>query len=95
VKVTGRSNRRVSLAAIIAIKPGQHPRLIYRVHKSRRRGTASARVHRDRLRPGPRRAATVTTTRRTGTYCDNPDNSIPVAKMLGRDQESQRPASPL
>jgi hypothetical protein len=38
VKVTGGSNKRVSLAALIAIKPGQHPRLIYRVHKSRRRG---------------------------------------------------------
>jgi DDE superfamily endonuclease len=32
VKVTGSSNRRVSLAALIAIKPGRPPRLIYRVH---------------------------------------------------------------
>jgi putative transposase len=38
VTVTGGSNKRVSLAALIAIKPGQHPRLICRVHKSRRRG---------------------------------------------------------
>jgi DDE superfamily endonuclease len=38
VKVTGGSNKRVSLAALIAIKPGQRPRLIYRVHKNRRRG---------------------------------------------------------
>jgi hypothetical protein len=38
VTVTGGSNRRVSLAALIAIKPGQHPRLICRVHKNRRRG---------------------------------------------------------
>jgi putative transposase len=38
VTVTGGSNKRVSLAALIAIKPGRHPRLIYRVHKSRRRG---------------------------------------------------------
>ena len=38
VKVTGGSNRRVSLAALIAIKPGHRPRLIYRVRKSRRRG---------------------------------------------------------
>ena len=37
VKVTGSSNRRVSLAALIAIKPGQRPRLIYRVHQGRRR----------------------------------------------------------
>jgi hypothetical protein len=37
VKVTGSSNRRVSLAALIAIKPGHRPRLIYRVHRRRRR----------------------------------------------------------
>jgi putative transposase len=37
VKVTGGSNRRVSLAALIAIKPGHAPRLIYRVHCSRHR----------------------------------------------------------
>jgi putative transposase len=37
VTVTGGSNKRVSLAALIAIKPGCRPRLIYRVHKSRRR----------------------------------------------------------
>jgi len=37
VKVTGGSNKRVSLAALIAIKPGHRPRLIYRVHKARRR----------------------------------------------------------
>ena len=37
VKVTGSSNRRVSLAALIAVKPGCRPRLIYRVHHARRR----------------------------------------------------------
>ncbi len=37
VTVTGGSNKRISLAALIAIKPGQAPRLIYRVHRSRRR----------------------------------------------------------
>ena len=36
--MTGGSNKRVSLAALIAIKPGCRPRLIYRVHKNRRRG---------------------------------------------------------
>ncbi len=36
VKVTGGSNKRVSLAALIAIKPGCRPRLIYRVHRGRR-----------------------------------------------------------
>jgi hypothetical protein len=38
VKVTGGSNKRVSLAALLCIKPGCRPRLIYRVHQSRRRG---------------------------------------------------------
>jgi len=38
VKVTGSSNKRVSLAALIALKPGHAPRLIYRVHQARRRG---------------------------------------------------------
>jgi transposase len=37
VKVTGGANRRVSLAALIAVKPGCRPRLIYRVHHARRR----------------------------------------------------------
>ena len=36
VRVTGSSNKRVLLAALIAIRPGCRPRLIYRVHKSRR-----------------------------------------------------------
>ena len=36
MRVTGGSNKRVSLAALIAIKPGCRPRLIYRVHSSRR-----------------------------------------------------------
>ena len=38
VTVTGGSNKRVSLAALIAIKPGCRPRLIYRVYRSRRLG---------------------------------------------------------
>ena len=33
--MTGSSNRRVSLAALIAVRPGHPPRLIYRVHKAR------------------------------------------------------------
>jgi transposase len=36
VKVTGGSNKRVSLAALIAVRPGQRPRLIHRVHYGRR-----------------------------------------------------------
>ena len=39
VRVTGASNKRVSLAALIAVKPGQRPRLIYRVHTGRRHGS--------------------------------------------------------
>ena len=35
VTVTGAHNARVSLAALICVKPGQRPRLIYRVHRSR------------------------------------------------------------
>src|SRR6266571_5622636 len=38
VKVTGSANKRVSLAALLCIKPGQRPRLIYRAHHGRRRG---------------------------------------------------------
>jgi DDE superfamily endonuclease len=38
VKVTGGSNKRVSLAALIAVRPGQRPRLIYRVHAARKNG---------------------------------------------------------
>jgi hypothetical protein len=48
VRVTGGSNKRVSLAALICVKPGCWPRLIYRVHrgrghcKDRRKGFAEA-----------------------------------------------------
>ncbi len=38
VRVTGGSNKRVSLAALIAIKPGCRPRLIYGVHHGRGHG---------------------------------------------------------
>jgi hypothetical protein len=36
VTVTGGSNTRVSLAALIATRPGCQPRLIYRTHRGRR-----------------------------------------------------------
>jgi putative transposase len=36
VTVTGGSNTRVSLAALIAVRPGCRPRLIYRVHRGPR-----------------------------------------------------------
>jgi hypothetical protein len=38
VKVTGAHSARVSLAALIAVKPGHRPRLIYRVRRSRAGG---------------------------------------------------------
>jgi hypothetical protein len=38
VTVTGGSNKRVSLAALIAAKPGHRARLIYRVHAGGRHG---------------------------------------------------------
>jgi transposase len=37
--VTGAANKRVSVAALIAAKPGQRPRLIYRTHVGRGRST--------------------------------------------------------
>jgi len=39
VRVTGGHNTRVSLAALIAVRPGCRPRLIYRVHHGRRGDT--------------------------------------------------------
>lgn len=38
VTVTGGSNKRVSLAALIAVKAGRRPRLVFRVHYQRRSG---------------------------------------------------------
>ena len=44
VRMTGASNKRISMAALIAIKPGCRPRLTYRAHvgrtprKDRRKG---------------------------------------------------------
>jgi hypothetical protein len=35
VTVTGGSNQRVSLAALIAVRPAYRPRMIYRVHRGR------------------------------------------------------------
>jgi hypothetical protein len=49
VTVTGGSNQRVSLAALIAIKPGRHPRLIYAC-------TRAAAVARTRAKGSPRPA---------------------------------------
>ena len=37
VKVTARNSPRLSLTALIAVKPGRRPRLIYRVHAGHRR----------------------------------------------------------
>jgi transposase len=48
VTVTGAHNTRMSLAALIAVKPGCRPRLIYRVH----------RVHRGRRRGKERKGFT-------------------------------------
>ena len=53
VTVTGGSNKRVSLAALIAVKPGQRPQLIYRVH-TRRRGREAQGLHRKGVRPAAR-----------------------------------------
>ncbi len=34
--MTGGHDTRVSLAALLAVRPGQRPRLIYRTHRARR-----------------------------------------------------------
>jgi hypothetical protein len=36
VTVTGGHNSRVSLAALVAVRPGERPGLVYRVHRARR-----------------------------------------------------------
>jgi hypothetical protein len=38
VRVSSANNPRLSVAALLATKPGHRPRLIYRTHRSRRRG---------------------------------------------------------
>jgi hypothetical protein len=58
VRVTGAHNTRVSLAALIAVKPGRRPRLIYRVHRGRRQGRTGARA-------SPRRTTPLSWTPRT------------------------------
>jgi hypothetical protein len=57
VKVSGGGNRRVSLAALVCIKPGCRPRLIYRVHHAQAPQRPAQGVHRDRLRPAAGRRA--------------------------------------
>ena len=52
VTVTGGSNKRVSLAALIAVKPGQRPRLIYRVTTPAAGAATSARGSPRRTTPG-------------------------------------------
>jgi putative transposase len=41
VRVTAAISPRVSVAALLATKPGQRPRLIYRTHRGRRRGSGN------------------------------------------------------
>jgi hypothetical protein len=38
VRVSSANSPRLSVAALLATKPGHRPRLIYRTHRSRRRG---------------------------------------------------------
>ena len=37
--MTAQNAPRLSLAALVAVKPGQRPRLVYRTHRGRRRGS--------------------------------------------------------
>jgi hypothetical protein len=50
VTVTGGSNTRVSLAALVAVRPGCPPRLIYRVHYARRAGQRKGFTEQDYAR---------------------------------------------
>jgi hypothetical protein len=55
VKVTGGHDTRVSLAALIAVRPGCRPRLIYRTHRARRADTRKGFTETDYARfPAPR-----------------------------------------
>ena len=65
VKVTGGHDTRVSLAALIAVRPGCRPRLIFRTHRARRSDTRKGFTETDYARfldaahqqlDGPRRA---------------------------------------
>jgi transposase len=56
VTVTGGHNSRVSLAALIAVRPGRRPRLVFRVHRPPARRQAQG-LHRVGVRPAPRRGA--------------------------------------
>jgi hypothetical protein len=59
VTVTGGSSKRVSLAALIAVKAGQRPRLACRVHAGPRRG--------DKRKGSPRRTTPGCWTPRTSS----------------------------
>jgi len=50
VTVTGGSNRRVSLAALIAVRAGRRPRLVFRVHAARRGDKRKGFTERDYAR---------------------------------------------
>jgi putative transposase len=50
VKVTGGHDTRVSLAALIAVRPGCRPRLIYRTHRARRGDTRKGFTEQDYAR---------------------------------------------
>ena len=50
VRVTGGHDTRVSLAALIAIRPGHRPRLIFRTHRARRGDTRKGFTEQDYAR---------------------------------------------
>jgi hypothetical protein len=43
VRVTAQNSPRLSVAALVAVKPGHRPRLIYRTHRGRRGSGQSGR----------------------------------------------------
>jgi putative transposase len=52
VRVTGAHNTRISLAALVCVKPGQRPRLIYRTHPGHGSGRRKGFTEPDYARPG-------------------------------------------
>jgi hypothetical protein len=78
--VTGGSNKRILVAALIAVKPGCRPRLIYRVHKNRRRSNGRRKGFTETGRPAPGRR-TPAAPRPAGAHLGQPD----FARQRGDD----------
>ena len=66
--MTGGHNTRVSLAALVCIKPGCRPRLIYRVHRGRSKDRRKGFTEADYARlPAPRTSSSAARSWSSGT----------------------------